>query len=403
MILRELEQTVNNHLAFQPAVALLGPRQVGKTTLAQAIAKTRPGAVFFDLEKPDDRAAFGFASRIFAQYRLQLVVLDEVQAMPGLFEELRPEIDAYRQPGRFLLLGSASGQLLRQARESLAGRLSSLSLYPITLSEYLQAQDSKAAEPSRWPLVTSQFWLSGGFPQSALAQTPAQSLLWRQQFIQSFVLNDLQQFGVNVPHEAMLRLWSMLAHLHGQVLNASQLGLALGGVSYHTVNRYIDILCDAFMVRRLMPYGANLGKRLVKSPKLYIRDSGLLHALLKITDLRALSTHPVAGFSWEGFVIEQALAAVEQIDPLATAYFYRSIAGAEMDLFIEASSGKRLALEIKLSTQPRLSKGFWSAHQDLKPQQTLVVAAVNQGYFMHDSIEVIPPWLIAAKVKQLLA
>ena len=401
MISRELEQTVNEHLAFQPAVALLGPRQVGKTTLAQAIAKTRPRAVFFDLEKPDDRAAFGFASRLFEQYRSQLVVLDEVQAMPRLFEELRPEIDAYRQPGRFLLLGSASGQLLQQARESLAGRLSSLSLYPITLAEYLQAQQG-SADPSRWPLVTSQFWLSGGFPQSALAQTPAQGLLWRQQFIQSFVLNDLQQFGVTVPHEAMLRLWSMLAHLHGQVLNASQIGLALGGVSYHTVNRYIDILCDAFMVRRLMPYGTNLGKRLVKSPKLYIRDSGLLHALLKVSDLRALSGHPVAGFSWEGFVIEQALAAVEQVDPLATAYFYRTTAGAEMDLYVESSSGRRLAFEIKLSTQPRLSKGFWSAHQDLQPEHTLVVAATNQGYVIQDDIQVIPPWLVAPKVKQFL-
>ena len=402
MISRDLEQTVNEHLAFQPAVALLGPRQVGKTTLAQSIAKTRPGAVFFDLEKPDDRAAFGFASRLFEQYRFQLVVLDEVQAMPRLFEELRPEIDAYRQPGRFLLLGSASGQLLQQARESLAGRLSSLSLYPITLAEYLQAQQG-SADRSRASLFTSQFWLSGGFPQSALAQTPAQGLLWRQQFIQSLVLNDLQQFGVTVPHEAMLRLWSMLAHLHGQVLNASQIGLALGGVSYHTVNRYIDILCDAFMVRRLMPYGTNLGKRLVKSPKLYIRDSGLLHALLKVTDLRALSGHPVAGFSWEGFVIEQALAAVEQVDPLATAYFYRTTAGAEMDLYVESSSGRRLAFEIKLSTQPRLSKGFWSAHQDLQPEQTLVVAAINQGYVIQDDIQVIPPWLVAPKVKQFLA
>jgi predicted AAA+ superfamily ATPase len=401
MISRDLEQTVNEHLAFQPAVALLGPRQVGKTTLAQSIAKTRPGAVFFDLEKPDDRAAFGFASRLFEQYRSQLVVLDEVQAMPRLFEELRPEIDAYRQPGRFLLLGSASGQLLQQARESLAGRLSSLSLYPITLAEYLQAQQG-SADRSRASLFTSQFWLSGGFPQSALAQTPAQGLLWRQQFIQSFVLNDLQQFGVTVPHEAMLRLWSMLAHLHGQVLNASQIGLALGGVSYHTVNRYIDILCDAFMVRRLMPYGTNLGKRLVKSPKLYIRDSGLLHALLKVSDLRALSGHPVAGFSWEGFVIEQALAAVEQVDPLATAYFYRTTAGAEMDLYVESSSGRRLAFEIKLSTQPRLSKGFWSAHQDLQPEHTLVVAATNQGYVIQDDIQVIPPWLVAPKVKQFL-
>ena len=330
------------------------------------------------------------------------MVLDEVQAMPRLFEELRPEIDTYRQPGRFLLLGSASGQLLQQARESLAGRLSSLSLYPITLAEYLQAQQGSATDPSRWPLITSQFWLSGGFPQSALAQTPAQGLLWRQQFIQSFVLNDLQQFGVTVPHEAMLRLWSMLAHLHGQVLNASQVGLALGGVSYHTVNRYVDILCDAFMVRRLMPYGTNLGKRLVKSPKLYVRDSGLLHALLKVTDLRTLSGHPVAGFSWEGFVIEQALAAVEQVDPLATAYFYRTTAGAETDLYVVASSGRRLAFEIKLSNQPRLSKGFWSAHHDLQPEHTLVVAATNQGYVIQDDIQVIPPWLVASKVKQFL-
>jgi predicted AAA+ superfamily ATPase len=351
MLRRKLFPLIASRLQHQPAVAILGPRQVGKTTLAREIAASSPGAVFLDLEREADRAQLARADLFFPRHRDQLVVLDEVQTLPDLFTRLRPEIDADRRAGRFLLLGSASGSLLRQSAESLAGRIAYLELTPFLLDEVVASHVTVAAAQA------ASLWLRGGFPCSFLVADEAASLAWRSDFIATFLARDLPQLGITIPAETLRRFWRMCAHLHGQLFNASQLGAALGGVAHTTVGRYLDLMVDALMLRRLPPYVANVGKRLVKSPKVYVRDSGVLHALLGIQTLDVLNGHPVAGLSWEGFVIEQILAS---LSPLATAGFYRTSAGAELDLVVE-HAGKRVAYEIKLSTAPAVSRGFWNA------------------------------------------
>ena len=292
MIDRLLQAEVRQRLGFYPAVAILGPRQVGKTTLAGALAAEHPGALFLDLEREGDRAVLAQPELFFAGQRDRLLVLDEVQFVPGLFAALRPEIDAQRRPGRFLLLGSASGALLRQSAESLAGRIGYVELTPLL-----------AAELRPDPLQLQALWLRGGFPLSCLAPSAAESFTWRQDFLRTFLQRDLPQLGVRVPAETLQRCWRMLAHLQGQLFNASQLGQSLGGVAHTTVARYLDVLVDTMMLRRLEPHLAKVGKRLVKSPKVYLRDSGLLHALLGISTVTDLQGHPIAGASWEGFVV----------------------------------------------------------------------------------------------------
>ncbi|WVN41772.1 ATP-binding protein [beta proteobacterium MWH-UniP1] len=383
MINRKSLPLVERALQQQPAVALLGPRQSGKTTLAREIARHRKNALVLDLEKNSDRAQLTNPELFFARHRNELIILDEVQTMPDLFRHLRPEIDAHRVPGRFLLLGSASGQLLQQSSESLAGRIRYLELAPFSIYEMLRP-DEKAPE------TTAKLWLRGGFPPSFLADDDTASFAWREDFIQTFLARDLPSLGITTPQETIRRLWQMCAHLHGQMLNASQMALAHGGISHTSIRRYIDWLVDAFMLRRLPPYLTNAGKRLVKSPKIYIRDSGLLHALLGIKNLDGLSGHPIAGFSWEGFVIEQLLG---QRSPSAVAGFYRTSAGAELDLVIE-ESGKKTAYEIKLSTSPKPTKGFWNACEDLGVHQAFVVAPVQAAYPIAANVDVVPPFEI---------
>jgi len=368
-------------LQQQPAVALLGPRQVGKTTLARAVAASHPAARFLDLELEADRRQLTRADLFFERQRDRLVVLDEVQSMPGLFVGLRPEIDADRRAGRFLLLGSASGSLLRQSAESLAGRIAYLELTPFLLDEISAAAGGAAAAKA------GRLWLRGGFPRSYLAADEAASVAWRIDFIETFLARDLPQLGVTIPAETLRRFWRMSAHLHGQLFNASQLGAALGGVAHTTVGRYLDLLVDALMLRRLPPYLANVGKRLVKSPKVYLRDSGILHALLGIRTLDDLHGHPVSGLSWEGFILEQIMAAMP---PLATAGFYRTAAGAELDLVVEHAD-RRTGFEIKLSTAPTLARGFWNACEDLGVARAYVVAPVLEPYPLAENVEVIPP------------
>ncbi len=372
MIARELLQRLHERLALQPAVVLLGPRQVGKTTLARSVAAGHPDAVFLDLERPRDRARLSDPELFLAGHRDRLVILDEVQVMPELFASLRPEIDADRRPGRFLLLGSASGQLLNQSAESLAGRVSYLELPPLLAHELP-------------PADASRLWVRGGFPSSFTAGDEARSLAWREDLVQTLLARDLPQLGVRIPAETLRRFWLMTAHVHGQLFNASQLGLALGGLAHTTVARYLDLMVDALLLRRLPPLLPNLGKRLTKSPKVYVRDSGLLHALLGLGDRDALLGHPVAGTSWEGFVIEQLLALAP---PLATAGFYRTAAGAELDLVIE-HRGRRVAFEVKLSSAPKPTRGFWRACEDLGVARAWVVGAVESPYPLADSVEVI--------------
>lgn len=382
MINRDLHALIEQRLQQQPAVALLGPRQVGKTTLARELAASLPDARFFDLELESDRRQLSRTDLFFAHHRNRLVVLDEVQTLPDLFVALRPEIDADRRPGRFLLLGSASGKLLRQSAESLAGRIAYLELTPFLLNEL----SAKGADHPA--LQGSVLWLRGGFPRSYLAPDDAASIAWRTDFIETFLARDLPQLGITIPAETLRRFWRMCAHLHGQLFNASQLGAALGGVAHTTVGRYLDLLVDALMVRRLPPYAANVGKRLVKSPKIYLRDSGILHALLGIRTLDDLQGHPVAGLSWEGFILEQILAAVP---PLASSGFYRTAAGAELDLVVE-HAGQRTGFEIKLSSAPTLKRGFWNACEDLGVNRAYVVAPVREAYPLAENVEVISPF-----------
>lgn len=366
---------VQQRLDFYPGVVLLGPRQAGKSTLARQLAAARPDALFLDLERPGDRAALAAPELFLAQNRQRLVVLDEVQHLPDLFAVLRPEIDDDRRPGRFLLLGSASGKLLRQSAESLAGRVSYLELTPLLASEV------GAGAGGQSPLL-----LRGGFPPSYDAGSDALSLLWRQDFIRSVLERDLPQLGVTIPAATLHRFWRMLAHLHGQQFNASQLGLSLGGVSHSTVGRYLDLLLDAMLVRRLEPLAANLGKRLVKTPKIYVRDSGLLHALLDIADSNALHAHPVLGAAWEGFVIEQIAALAPKDADLS---YYRTAAGAELDLVLSRGE-RRYAFEMKYSTTPKPTRGFWQAKQDLGIARAWIVAPVERAYPLDATTDVVP-------------
>lgn len=377
MFNRKLEQFAQQALKRSPVVVLLGPRQVGKTTLAQQLASQHPGALFMDLERESDRAAVARAELFFPPLRQRLVVLDEVQTLPDLFRALRPEIDADRRAGRFLLLGSASGPLLQQTSESLAGRASYAELTPFLASEV--SHDLASLQ---------QLWLRGGYPLSHLSASDDLSWAWRQDFVRTFLHRDMPALGVRVPAETLRRFWTMLAHLQGQPFNASQLGLALGGASHTTVARHLDLLVDALMVRRLAPHLPHLppvGKRLVKSPRIYVRDSGLLHALLGIADAQALQGHPIAGASWEGFVIEQIAAALPASAVLG---YYRTAAGAELDLVVQVQ-GRTLAFEIKLSSAPKPARGFWQALQDVKPERAFVVAPVQRGYDLGANVRVV--------------
>ena len=375
MIDRKLQTLIERRMRQTPAVVLLGPRQVGKTTLANAIAALHPGAMIFDLERESDRAALQRPELFFAAHRDRLLILDEVQLTPGVFAALRPEIDFDRRVGRFLLLGSASGDLLRQSGESLAGRVSYLELTPLLAAELTVAALANL----------QRLWLRGGFPRSYLAEDEEASYAWRQDFIRTFLQRDLPAMGVRVPAETMRRFWQMLAHLQGQLFNASQLGLSLGGASHSTAGRYLDVLVDTMMVRKLAPHLVNVGKRLVKSPKVYLRDSGVLHALLGLASVEDLQGHPVAGASWEGFVVEQVAAA---LPPDARIGFYRTAAGTELDLVIECGP-RKLGIEIKFSSAPKPTKGFWQALQDLQIDRAYVVAPVARSYALAEGVEVI--------------
>ena len=383
---RTLLQTATDQLAFSPAIVLLGPRQVGKTTLAKTIAAGYPGAVSLDLQLASDREKLINGSGFLQAHRDRLVVLDEVQYVREVFAQLRPEIDALRTPGRFLLLGSASGKLLQQSSESLAGRVSYLELTPLQVREVMEPDAAQIDLPT-----LQKLWLRGGFPVSYTATTDALSFAWRTDFISTFLNRDIREFGVNVPAQTLHRFWRMSAHLHGQLFNASSIAASLGGISHTTVARYLDSLVDTMMLRRLEPHFVNVGKRLVKSPKVYVRDCGLLHALLNLPDLDALAGHPIAGHSWEGLMVEQICALVPKG---ADVSFYRTAAGAELDVVVELGS-KKYGFEIKFSSAPKVTRGFWQACLDVGVHHAYVVAPVRQGWPMKatgdHSVDVISP------------
>lgn len=374
MIERELQPKILAALGQFPCVALLGARQVGKTTLARRIAAAKPGAVFLDLERPSDVAKLAEPELFLGPLADRLVVLDEIQRVPELFPVLRSLVDAGARAGRFLILGSAAPALLRQSSETLAGRVRFFELAPLALRE---------VKPP--PEAVPTLWLRGGFPRSFLAQDERQSLDWREAFIQTFLERDIPAFGIRVPAANLRRFWQMLAHSHGQLWNASRLAAGFG-VSPPTMQHYLDILEDAFMLRQLRPLQANLGKRLVKSPRIYLRDSGLLHALLGIDSIQSLQGHPALGASFEGWVIEQIIGAAPQGWDW---HFYRTAAGAEVDLVLRRAR-QTVVVEIKFSAAPKPAKGFWSALEDLKPQRAFVVAPVREAYPLTGDVQVLP-------------
>ena len=374
-------------LAEFPAVVLLGPRQTGKTTLALAEAAQRRDALYLDLELPSAQRQLDDPEAFLLAHRQRLVILDEVQRLPELFAILRSVIDQRRRAGetagQFLLLGSASGVLLQQASESLAGRVAQLELTPFQARElFLPQPGGPAASPDQLDAL----WVRGGFPLAWLAGSDAASLRWRESFIATYLERGIPALGPRIPAATLRRLWTMLAHVQGGLLNLSQLAASLA-VSGQTVARYIDLLCDLMLVRRLPAWHGNVGKRLVRAPKVYVRDSGLVHALLGLGDLDAVLAHPVAGASWEGFVAEQLIAAA----PGAEASFYRTAHGAEADLVLQMRKGETWVIEIKRSSAPTVSKGFHLAAADVGATRKLLVAPVAASYPMREGIEVMNP------------
>lgn len=373
MIERKLAQQLNKLLKQFPAVALLGPRQVGKTTLAFAISQAQD-SIYLDLESEADRNKLIEPEAYLSMHQDKLIVIDEVHLMPNLFSHLRGLIDKARRSGKkssqFLLLGSASLELLKQSSESLAGRIAYLELSAFNISEVND---------------TNQLWLRGGFPDSYLAENDENSDTWRRNFVRSYLERDIPQLGPRIPAETLKRFWRMLAHLQGSLLNSASLARNLG-VDNKTIARYLDLLVDLLLVKRLPAWHGNSGKRLTKSPKVYIRDSGISHHLLNIVDLESLLSHPIVGASWECFVIENIL---NQAPSQVQASFYRSSGGAEVDLVLELPGKQSWAVEIKRSLKPKVGRGFHSACEDIEPKRKIVIYSGDEHYSIGNDVEAI--------------
>lgn len=374
----QTESKVRSALMHSPAVVLLGARQVGKSTLAKRVgASIGRKALYLDLERQADLRKLDDPDTYLRRHASHLVIIDEIHRAPGLFPELRGIIDDRRaagnRTGQFLLLGSASLDLMHQSSESLAGRVTYIDLDPINLTEASAAS-----------LPFTQLWLRGGFPDSLLAANDDESFIWRESFIQSYLERDVPMFAPQAPAAMIGRLWTMLANGQGTMLNQARLGQSLG-VTAPTVNRYLDLLIDLKLLRRLQPWSGNIGKRLMKAPKVYVRDSGLVHALLEISDYDQLLGHPVCGPSWEGFVIENLIAAA---GPRRTPFFYRTSNGAEIDLVIEKAGKPVLAVEVKRSSAPKIDPGFVIACDDLKIKDRIIVYSGDETYPIRDGISV---------------
>lgn len=383
MIPRRIAGELTHLVDNVPAVVLVGPRQVGKTTLALELAGTRP-AVYLDLEAEADRARLAQPELHLSDHENELVILDEVHRLPGLFQELRGAIDrgrrAGRRAGRFLLLGSASVDLLRQSGETLAGRVAYLELGPLDVTEVSDGDE---------------LWIRGGFPDSLLASDEDLSFRWRSDFVRTYLERDIPALGPRIPAETLRRFWTMLAHSQGGLLNAANLARSLG-VDGKTVARYLDLMVDLLLVRRLPPWTANAGKRMVRSPKVYLRDSGIVHALLGLPDKDAVLGHPIAGQSWEGHVVENLLrCAPDNVD----ATFYRTAAGAEVDLVLRWPTGAIWLVEVKRSVAPKLERGFRSAWTDLAPQRGFVVYPGDARYRLDENVDAVSVRDLAAEVR----
>ena len=372
-IKRNLTKKLLAHIREYPIVALLGPRQVGKSTLAKQVINKLPKGVYLDLEKPSHFNRLNAPEYFFSQNKKSLVCLDEIQRVPEIFPLLRSVIDERKKNGQFLILGSAGKDLLRQSSESLAGRISYLEMTPFTLLELSKKK-------------MEQLWLRGGFPKSFLSKNETTSVEWRENYIRTFLERDIPQLGLRISSRFIGRLWSMLAYSHGQTLNSSKIASSLG-ISSHTVNSYMDILEKTFLIRILRPFSTNLKKRLIKSPKVYLRDNGILHSLLRIDSMNELFGHPIFGNSFEGFIIENIISSL----PRWQFYFYRTKSGAEIDLLM-VKGLRRVALEIKACQSPTLTKGFWTATEDVQAKEKYLIAPVDSTYTIKGGVKVIHPF-----------
>jgi len=370
---RALQQEVISCLRDFPAVTILGPRQCGKSTLARNIIRNAGETVYLDLELPSDIQKLSEPELFLHQHTGKLICLDEVQRMPEIFPVLRSVIDSDRSNSHFLILGSASPELIKQSSETLAGRIAYLELTPLLQHEIL---------PTGHDNVLPVYWLRGGFPDSFLARNNDSSGRWRDNFIRTFLERDIPQLGFFIPALTLRRVWQICAHNSGQIFNASQLGTNIG-VSHTTMKKYIDLLTNTFMLRVLPPFLPNIGKRLVKSPKIYLRDTGILHSLLRIDRFDDLLGHPALGASWETLILENVIAALPGWD----AFFYRTAAGAEIDLILTRGD-RKLAVECKASAAPRVSRGFWTGMEDLGIETAWVIAPIRDAYSIAQNVTV---------------
>ncbi|OFY93084.1 MAG: hypothetical protein A3K10_09115 [Bacteroidetes bacterium RIFCSPLOWO2_12_FULL_31_6] len=370
-IKRELFSEIKKHQKNIPAIAIVGARQVGKTTLAKELVAENENTLFLDLEKSSDREMIKETEAFLNLHKGKTICFDEVQMMPDLFLSLRNFIDN-NSDTKFILLGSASPELLRQTAESLAGRIYYFELSPFLWTEIKQKTDLKT------------YQLRGGMPLSILAKTNEDAFIWLQNFIKTFLERDLRNFGFNIPPTTLNRLWTMLAHINGQVLNYSQLANSMG-VSHTTINNYISILENTFMLRILQPYHNNIKKRLIKAPKIYFRDTGILHSLLQLENFEDLYTHPVYGTSWEVTVIENIIHKFKNWNY----YYYRTSNGSEIDLILTRGN-KKIAIEIKASSIPKVTVGFWNALEDLKVDKAYIIAQVSMPYPLKNKVMVYP-------------
>ncbi len=371
-IQRKIEDTIHRYLKIFPVVAVLGPRQCGKSTLVKGLSQNWGDSLFLDLQYDMDLGKLDQPSFFFESNTDKIICLDEIQLAPQLFSVLRSVVDKNRQNGKFVLLGSASRDLIQQTSESLAGRIGMVYLSPFTLNELDQLEG----------FSLNAFWLRGGFPDSYLAASDNFSAVWRDNFIKTFVERDIPQLGFQIPALQLKRLLVMCAHNQGQLINYSKLGESLG-LTHPTIRRYMDLLEQTFILRTVLPFEANVKKRLVKSPKVFVRDSGLVHQLLAIPDFNSLLGNPVFGSSWEGVVVENVIVN----HPDWNYYFYRTATGDELDLILEKGN-QRIAIECKASTAPKLTKGFYRALEVVQPQQTFVIIPTQVSYEIAPNITI---------------
>lgn len=374
MIKRKIQEKIETSLTKYPAVGIIGPRQVGKTTLAKIIMeRMEKKVIYLDLELPSDLNKLRDPELYLDRLADALIIIDEIQRMPSLFPLLRALVDRKKTAGRFLILGSASPELIRHSSESLAGRIIYHELSPFIFQEI----DGNKIQ---------KLWLRGGYPQSCLSKNDGDSFTWREAFIKTYLEMDIPQFGIRIPARQLRRFWTMIAHSHGQLWNSSKIAGSLG-ISAPTAKHYLDILEETFIVRQIQPYYPNFKKRIIKSPRVYIRDSGMLHTLLNIRTSEELHGHPSLGSSWEGFIVEQIL---RLLPDRWQAFFYRTGAGAEIDLVLYDGRRKPIAVEIKYSMSPKVERGFWNAYEDLSCRKGYIIYPGTESYPIGKNVFTLP-------------